>query len=214
MRDQIQLLFESLSQVFEAYLVTENPLALLIFNYIFNFFNLGLASRAEFPRLPEQPCWLCTSIALQQHTPLPRRFYPSETGWTQDAWLQWSYENWYISIMNFPPPWATMLYLHHGCSKAASPTPQPSENWLSSRCLTSVIVRELVFPSWISRLPEQPCWLYTLNVLQQHLPLPSRFYPPENWLSSRCLTLEKKMWSITWPLFQKLAWLTFQLLLA
>ena len=24
----------------------------------------------------------------------------------------------------------------------------PSKNWLSSRCLTSVIVRELVFPSW------------------------------------------------------------------
>ena len=58
----------------------------------------GSASRSKFPGIPEQPCWLYSSISLQQHSPLPRRFYPSE-------------------------------------------------NWLSSRCLTSVIIGELVFPS-------------------------------------------------------------------
>ena len=40
----------------------------------------------------------------------------------------------------------------------------------------------------ISRLPEQPCWLYALIALQQHSPLRSRFYPSGNWLSSTCLT--------------------------
>ena len=40
----------------------------------------------------------------------------------------------------------------------------------------------------ISLVPEQPRWLYALIFLQQYSPLPRRFYPSENWLSSRCLT--------------------------
>ena len=48
--------------------------------------------------LPLQPCWLYALIALQKHSPLLRRYHPSE-------------------------------------------------NWLSSRCLTSVIVRKLAFPT-------------------------------------------------------------------
>ena len=40
----------------------------------------------------------------------------------------------------------------------------------------------------ISRLPEQSCWLYALIALQQHSPLHRKYYPTENWLSSRCLT--------------------------
>ena len=40
----------------------------------------------------------------------------------------------------------------------------------------------------ISRLPQEPWMLYALIALQQHSPFPRRFYPTENWLSSRCLT--------------------------
>ena len=40
----------------------------------------------------------------------------------------------------------------------------------------------------ISRLRGQPNLLYTLIALQQHSPLPRRFRPTENGLSSRCLT--------------------------
>ena len=45
-------------------------------------------------------------------------------------------------------------------------------------------------PLWgqIFRLPEQPCWFHALIALQLHSPLPRRYYPTENWLSSRCLT--------------------------
>ena len=50
---------------------------------------------------------------------------------------------------NFPSPWANMLALRLDFSTAALTRKfYPSENWLSSRFLTSVIVRELVFPSW------------------------------------------------------------------
>ena len=79
---------------------------------------------------------------------------------------------------NFPCPWATMLALVHlGCSftpsnshtsvtqapgniKQHSPLfrgGHPSENWLSSRCLTSVIVPELVFSSWHQPLTSNSC---------------------------------------------------------
>ena len=49
-------------------------------------------------RLPEQMCLFYTLIALQQHSPLSRRFYPFETGWAEDAWLQWLYKNWYYHL--------------------------------------------------------------------------------------------------------------------
>ena len=66
---------------------------------------------------------------------------------------------------NFPSPGATMLALRLDCSTAALTTPQkvlPSENWLSSRCLTSVVVRELVFPSWHQPLTSEVWyeWLF------------------------------------------------------
>ena len=38
-------------------------------------------------------------------------------------------------------------------------------------------------------VPDQPCWFHTLIALHQHSPLSRRYYPTENWLSSRCLTL-------------------------
>ena len=40
----------------------------------------------------------------------------------------------------------------------------------------------------ISRLPEQPCWLYALIALKQHSPLPRKYYPSRNWSNCRCLT--------------------------
>ena len=46
----------------------------------------GSAFGPNFPRTTEQPCWLSTSIALQQHSPPPRRFYPTEN-WLISSWL-------------------------------------------------------------------------------------------------------------------------------
>ena len=44
------------------------------------FWDHAAASSGKFPAcLPEQPCWLYALIALvQQHSPLPRWFYPTE----------------------------------------------------------------------------------------------------------------------------------------
>ena len=39
----------------------------------------GVSLRGRISCLPVQPCWLYSLIALQQHSPLPRRFYPSES---------------------------------------------------------------------------------------------------------------------------------------
>ena len=39
----------------------------------------------------------------------------------------------------------------------------------------------------ISCRHEQPWWLYSLIALQQHSPYPRKFYPSENWLSSKIL---------------------------
>ena len=59
---------------------------------------LGSASRAKFP------------VSLSKHVGFtPRLLYSSthhssesfthlQTGWAQDAWLQWSYENWYFHL--------------------------------------------------------------------------------------------------------------------
>ena len=39
-------------------------------------------------RLAEQQRWLYALIALQQHLPIPRRFFIHlKTGWAQEAWL-------------------------------------------------------------------------------------------------------------------------------
>ena len=83
--------------------------------------NSGVSLKGRVSRLPEQPSWLYTLIALQQHLTIPRKYHPTE-------------------------------------------------NWLSSRCLTSMIIRELVFPSW-----HQPLTTFTkaychLNRKTFHLP--------------------------------------------
>ena len=47
---------------------------------LFTFFGAketGVSLRSQISRLPEQPCWLFTLIALQLHSLLPRRFYPT-----------------------------------------------------------------------------------------------------------------------------------------
>ena len=48
-------------------------------HFRFFFFSDSWVSLwGRISRLPKQPCWLCTQIALQQHSPLPRMFYTSE----------------------------------------------------------------------------------------------------------------------------------------
>ena len=83
-------------------LVQERPNSPENVSFFFRFGRILVSvSSAEFPLVSpsNHVGFIYALIALQQHSPLPRRFYPSE-------------------------------------------------NWLSSRCLNSVIVRELVFPSW------------------------------------------------------------------
>ena len=41
----------------------------------------------------DQPCWLCTLITPQQHSPLQLK-----TGSAQNAWLEGSFENWYVHL--------------------------------------------------------------------------------------------------------------------
>ena len=71
--------------------------------------NSGVILQGRISCLHERPCWLHALVAIQQRSPLFRKFYPSE-------------------------------------------------DWLSSRCLTSVIARELVFPSWHQMLTSYQCY--------------------------------------------------------
>ena len=69
------------------------------------------------------------------------------------------------------------------CSTAGSPLTRkfyPSGNWLSSRCLTSVIVQELVFPSWHQPLTNYflPCRLCFLWLWS---PWPPLSWHPHSW---------------------------------
>ena len=56
------------------------------------------------------------------------------------------------SWSSFPCPRKKLLVSHLSCSSSALPRRCYTENCFSSRCLTSVIVRELVFQSWYQPL--------------------------------------------------------------
>ena len=71
-------------------------------------------------------------VAFMQRTHLPKCL-------TVNCSLIWQWLN----------PWATMLALHFDCSTVALPRSfHVTENWLSSRSLTSFIIWGLIFPSW------------------------------------------------------------------
>ena len=59
--------------------------------------NSGVSHWSRISRLPEQPCWLYAQIALRQHSPLPREFYPSKK-LVEPKMLDWSHENWYFHL--------------------------------------------------------------------------------------------------------------------
>ena len=73
-----------------------------------------------------------------------------------NAWikrsLSWKVNIWWMKctkgISNGQPIFLTFLQQHLPLPRKFDPT----ENWLSSRCLTSVITPELVFKSWHKRL--------------------------------------------------------------
>ena len=72
--------------------------------------DYGVSLWGRITDLPEQQCWLYSLIALQQLSPLPRKFNPSETGWAQDALLKWLQENWYFYLDMSRSPTSHPLY--------------------------------------------------------------------------------------------------------
>ena len=75
----------------------------------------------------------------------------------QPTFFLFFYFFWFVGILGSASrakfPVSTMLALRLNCSTAAPRKFYPSEDWLSSRCLTSVIA--LVFPSWHQPLTSQ-----------------------------------------------------------
>ena len=61
----------------------------------------------------------CSTVALS--TP-QEGFIHLKTGWAQDAWPQWSRENWYFYLDISRWSWVTMLALSLDCSTTAEPT--------------------------------------------------------------------------------------------
>ena len=126
-----------------------------------NFFfegSWGSASRAEFPVSLSNHVGFTPRLLYSSTHHSPESFTHLKTGWAQDAWLQCSFENWYfhldisrwLSLNNLVSFMLWML-----CLQQHSSLPRrfdQSGNWLSSRCLTSVITQELVFPSSHQRL--------------------------------------------------------------
>ena len=59
---------------------------------------LGSASRAEFPVCLSNHVGFTPILLYSSTHHSPECFIHLKTGWAQDAWLQWSYENWYFHL--------------------------------------------------------------------------------------------------------------------
>ena len=105
--------------------------------------------------LPHSSLWIYTHPSTWLDLMWAPFIYVKKTAFERDGFA-------FFGIMvcqpqgpNFPSIWATILALQLDCSTAALTVTRkfhPTENWLSSRSFTSVIVRELVFPSWYQPL--------------------------------------------------------------
>ena len=98
---------------------------------------LGSASLRRISRVPEQPCWLYAFRALQQG------FVQLKTGWAQDTWLQWSYENWYTSILTSATD--TRQDDHLGATFLEWKMPSVSFEWITIRDLFCRLFCQSVF---------------------------------------------------------------------
>ena len=59
---------------------------------------LDSASRAEFPVSLSNHVGFTPRLLYCSTHHFPESFTQLKTGWAQDAWLQWSYENWYFHL--------------------------------------------------------------------------------------------------------------------
>ena len=59
---------------------------------------LGSASRAEFPVSLSNLVGFTPRLLYISTHHSSESFIPLKTGWAQDAWLQWSLENWYFHL--------------------------------------------------------------------------------------------------------------------
>ena len=59
---------------------------------------LGSASRAKFPVSQSNHVGFTPRLLHSSTHHSPESFTLLKTGWAQDAWLQWSYENWYFHL--------------------------------------------------------------------------------------------------------------------
>ena len=78
---------------------------------------LGSASRAEFPASLSNHVGFTPRLLYSSTHQSSESFIHLKTGWAQDAWLQWLYENWYfhLDISRWRAVW-------HGCY-------QSNERW-------------------------------------------------------------------------------------
>ena len=59
---------------------------------------LGSASRAKFPVSLSNHVGFTPTLLYSSTHHFSESFTQLKTGWAQDAWLQWSYENWYFHL--------------------------------------------------------------------------------------------------------------------
>ena len=60
--------------------------------------TLGSASRAEFPVSLSNHVGFTPKLLYSSTHHSPDSFIHLKTGWAQDGWLQWPYENWYFHL--------------------------------------------------------------------------------------------------------------------
>ena len=73
---------------------------------LYSFFlvwrGLGSASRAKYPVFLSNHVGFTPRLLYGSTHYSPESFTHLKTGWAQDAWLQWSYENWYFHLQTGP----------------------------------------------------------------------------------------------------------------
>ena len=71
-------------------------------NVLYRFFwfggTLGSAPRVEFPVSPSNHVSFTPRLLYSSPHHSSESFTNLKTGWAQDAWLQWSHENWYFQL--------------------------------------------------------------------------------------------------------------------
>ena len=157
--------------------------------------TLGSASRAKFPVSLSNHVGFTLRLLYSCTHHSPESFTHLKTGWAEDAWLQWSYENWYFHLdisrwqisdfisevltvrFSFNPPLCLVLmffsYLHRmEISSGVLILRLRTSLW---RCARLVL---LTWLSWVSRDPilEHAIYFFTCqsNCNRSWISFPSR----------------------------------------